>query len=466
MPPYCSGPTKRNGRTSSGAQRWRCTACGASTTVRYDDTAARFDEFLSWLLSKDTQLEMPGAGRTFRRRTAEFWEVWPMPVPDGEFHRVLFVDGIWLAERLVVLICCSEDRVVSWYMAQSENSRAWSALMEPIPAPDVVVTDGGSGFAKAVRAAWPRTKVQRCLFHAYAQVKRCTTTRPKLQAGRELYQIALDLTRIKTLHQAELWRERYLDWCGFWSDFLEDTTLVDGKRVYTHERLRKARRSLSSLVSAGTLFTFLDPELTKAGPLPYTNNKIEGGVNAQLRAVLRNHRGLTTLKRVKAVFWWCHAHSGDARTAKEKLATMPRDSDIDLLYDVYSASRKHDDGRPEWGDRAVWEELHRKDPFPFLCSITIRTCSGETHILSYKPLWIDSVFQPLSENGSIVADFCGAYWKPWQIRAVLFLSLRLAGIHRFRRRTLAFLLNRIQSHEEHRSQIPVVLGLARRSSHS
>ena len=247
-----------------------------------------------------------------------------MPVPDGELHRVLFVDGIWLAERLVVLICCSEDRVVSWYMAQSGNSRAWSALMDPIPAPDVVVTDGGSGFAKAVRATWPRTKVQRCVFHAFCQVKRCTTTRPKLQAGRELYGIALDLMHIETLHQAELWRERYLDWCGFWADFLEDTTLVDGRRVYTHERLRKARRSLSSLVSAGTLFTYLDPGLTKAGPLPYTNNKIEGGVNAQLRAVLRNHRGLTTLKRVKAVFWWCHAHSGDARTAREKLATMPR----------------------------------------------------------------------------------------------------------------------------------------------
>ena len=209
--PYCGGPTKRNGRTSSGAQRWRCAARGASTTVRYDDTAARFDEFLSWLLSKGTQLEMPGAGRTFRRRTAEFWEVWPMPVPDGEFHRVLFVDGIWLAERLVVLICCSEDRVVSWYMAQSENSRAWSALMDPIPAPDVVVTDGGSGFAKAVRATWPRTKVQRCVFHAFCQVKRCTTTRPKLQAGRELYGTALDLMHIETLHQAELWRERYLD---------------------------------------------------------------------------------------------------------------------------------------------------------------------------------------------------------------------------------------------------------------
>ena len=54
--PYCGGRTKRNGRTSSGSQRWRCTACGASTTVRYDDTATRLDEFLGWLLSKDSHV--------------------------------------------------------------------------------------------------------------------------------------------------------------------------------------------------------------------------------------------------------------------------------------------------------------------------------------------------------------------------------------------------------------------------
>ena len=157
--------------------------------------------------------------------------------------------------------------------------------MAPITAPDVVVTDGGSGFAKAVRETWPRTRVQRCAFHAFSQVKRYTTTRPKLQAGRELYLIARDLMGIETLHQAELWVERYLDWCGFWADFLEDRTVVDGRRVYTHERLRRARSSLSSLVSAGTLFTYLDPALAKAGPLPSTNNMIEGGVNSQLRAV-------------------------------------------------------------------------------------------------------------------------------------------------------------------------------------
>lgn len=264
-----------------------------------------------------------------------------MPVPDGELHRVLYVDGIWVARDLVVLICCSGERVVSWYMARSENSRAWSALMAPIPAPEVVVTDGGSGFAKAVRETWPRTRVQRCTFHAFSQVKRYTTTRPKLQAGRELYLIARDLMGIETLHQAELWVERYLDWCGFWADFLEDRTVVDGRRVYTHERLRRARSSLSSLVSAGTLFTYLDPALAKAGPLPSTNNMIEGGVNSQMRAVLRNHRGLTSVKRVKAVFWWCHAHSGGARGRRARSSPRCRPTRTSTSCSASTPPRRH-----------------------------------------------------------------------------------------------------------------------------
>ena len=149
-----------------------------------------------------------------------------MPVADGEWHRVLYVDGIWLARDLVVLICRSDERVVSWYMARSETSRAWPALMDPIPAPDVVVADGGTGFASAVRRSWPGTRVQRCVFHAFCQVKRYTTSRPRLQAGVELYGLAGDLLHLETLHQAELWVERYLQWCGFWADFLEDASVV------------------------------------------------------------------------------------------------------------------------------------------------------------------------------------------------------------------------------------------------
>lgn len=362
--PSCGAKMKRSGKTSAGRQRWRCPSCGASSTVRRDGDGDALREFLGWLMSKGSQREMPGQGRSFRRRAARFWEVWPMPVADGEWHRVLYVDGIWLARDLVVLICRSDEHVVSWYMARSETSRAWSALMDPIPAPDVVVSDGGSGFASAVRRSWPGTRVQRCVFHAFCQVRRYTTSRPRLQAGVELYGLAGDLLHLETPRQAELWVERYLQWCGFWADFLEDTSVIDGRRVFTHERLRKARSSLSRLVSEGTLFTYLDPALTEAGPLPSTNNAAES-LNARLREMLRNHRGMSLMRRVKAVFWWCHMHSGDTRTATEKLATMPTDEDIDFLYRTYSASPKRADGGPEWGDRAVWEELHRRDPFPW-----------------------------------------------------------------------------------------------------
>ncbi len=32
--PSCGAAMKRNGRTGAGSQRWRCRACGASTTAR------------------------------------------------------------------------------------------------------------------------------------------------------------------------------------------------------------------------------------------------------------------------------------------------------------------------------------------------------------------------------------------------------------------------------------------------
>ena len=158
----------------------------------------------------------------------------------------------------------------------------------------MVVTDGGSGFPKAVKQVWAGTAVQRCTFHAFCQVKRCTTTRPKLQAGKELYMLAKDLLCVKTLKQADLWVEHFMQWCEFWSDFLAQTSIVDGKKVYTHERLRKARRGLVTLINQGTLFAYLDPKLTAEEPMPAMNNRIEGGINTQLRALLRDHRGMRT----------------------------------------------------------------------------------------------------------------------------------------------------------------------------
>ena len=65
----CGSTMKRNGHTSSGATRWRCKGCGASLTHRIDNAAKRLAEFLDWLMGKGAQADLPGEGRTFRRRT-------------------------------------------------------------------------------------------------------------------------------------------------------------------------------------------------------------------------------------------------------------------------------------------------------------------------------------------------------------------------------------------------------------
>ena len=362
--PYCGSRVQKYGKTSAGRQRWHCLACGATFVNTIDNAAKLLEAFLAWLLSGTTQSEMPGEGRSFRRKTSRFWEMWPMPPVVEERHRVVYVDGIYLTRKIVVLIACTDEHVLGWYLARSENSKAYRALMRRIAPPLVAVTDGGDGFEKARRAEWPDTKVQRCAFHAFCQVKRYTTTRPKLQAGAELYAIAKALLHVETLRQAQDWTDSYMAWCREWAEFLDDKTVdANGEWEWTHLRLVKARSSLNRLISSGRLFTYLDPDLTADGPLPATNNRLEGGVNAQIRNMLRDHRGMSDLHRVKAVFWWCYMRTENPLPAAEMLRVMPTDDDIEAIYQERLQQPGRYDGPNEWGDGLVWSELHHSTPW-------------------------------------------------------------------------------------------------------
>ena len=119
----------------------------------------------------------------------------------------MFLDGIWLRREAVVLVAVAGGHVVAWHLARSECAASWAALMVRMPAPAMLVSDGSPGLAKAARAVWPGTHVQRCTFHAANQVKRCTTLNPRLDAGMELLGIANrlkdakdDASRIKHIH--------------------------------------------------------------------------------------------------------------------------------------------------------------------------------------------------------------------------------------------------------------------------
>ena len=114
----------------------------------------------------------------------------------------------------------------------------------------------------------------------------------------------------------------------------------NGKKRPTHERLLKAERSLLKLIRENTIFTYLDDDLKRDFSPPSMNNRIEGGVNSRLREMLRNHRGLSIERRIKAVYWWCYMHSPEPLSLSEILNIMPTDKSIAAIYKKMSEKQK------------------------------------------------------------------------------------------------------------------------------
>jgi len=151
------------------------------------------------------------------------------------------------------------------------------------------VLDGKRG----VRNVFSGIPVQMCQFHQVAIVNRYLTTRPILEAGKELRLIALQLTKLNENDFAKLLN----DWHAKWQDFLKEKTTnpFTNRWHYTHKRIRSAYRSLKT--NLPYLFVYQKyPELN----IPNTCNSIDGS-NTTLKNLLRNHRGMNRHNRYKMI---------------------------------------------------------------------------------------------------------------------------------------------------------------------
>lgn len=314
----------KNGRNRAGNQRWRCPSCGASSLRKREDRSQLFTllRFIDWLLGKDNQADADGTrtGRSFRRRTQWCWELRPRIKITGEVYDVLQIDGFNLRTGWCILVASCRGKVVASQWCSRESQAAWAALFQRLPAPRVVVCDGGPGLHAALNAHWPGTRIQRCLVHLQRNVRKYVTTKSKTAAGKGLWGLARKLTKVTTAEDAEEWTRLLLAWEG---EFLhltkartyrkEATEIPSWVRTtqtwwYTHQRLRSGHQVLRRVIRSGHLFTFLDPKLAALG-VPSTTNEIEGGINSQMRLLLLHHRGMREAHQRRAIEWWLYLHS-------------------------------------------------------------------------------------------------------------------------------------------------------------
>lgn len=223
-------------------------------------------------------------------------------------HHTVILDGIHIGS-LVCLIARTTEYVIAWYWAPYESSNTWSELLQTIPQPGFVVCDGQKGILLAIARCWPDTRVQRCLFHIWLNVRSKLTLRPKTAAGQDFLRLTRALWQVRAEADVLIWQRQFRAWESRYGNFVKQRTYVRDPKPnqrrwwYTHGRLRSAYRQLHKLQEQQQLFTYVyntDPRL------PRTTNHMEGGINSQLRTKLKLHRGLSDDHQRRLVEWYLY----------------------------------------------------------------------------------------------------------------------------------------------------------------
>lgn len=329
----CGSKLVKNGRHPSGTQRWRCPACGSSSVRRRPDVTKReqLRRFVTWLVGKTTQAEVDGttSGRTFRRTTAWCWDLVPTLGPVETIHHAVLVDGIWIGTWCLLIALSDTGRVLAWQWCARESTAAWTALLTQIPAPGILVSDGGSGLPSALRQAWPETKHQRCLFHLQMNITRHLTRNPRTDAGKALRRLVMDLGGIREEEAAIDWQLKLEQWWQTFGHLTRERTMFrNGQWGFTHDRLRKAWLLIRLVVRKNLLFTHI------IYGNPRTTSALEG-LNAQIRDLLRRHRGMTEQHRRRAVEWFLVLHE------------LPLEQALDLAHPATPAARQPPTEEPD-----------------------------------------------------------------------------------------------------------------------
>lgn len=152
-----------------------------------------------------------------------------------------------------------------------------------------VVCDGRRGLF----TAFPGIPVQMCQFHQIQIVTRYITRHPKLEAGKELRNLVLLLTKTDK-ESFCFWLSR---WHVKWKDFLQERVYDPEKKrnKYRHRKLRSAYRSLET--NLPYLFTFYD-HLERN--MPNTTNILDGHF-AMIKEKTSVHRGTNTARKKKII---------------------------------------------------------------------------------------------------------------------------------------------------------------------
>jgi hypothetical protein len=168
----------------------------------------------------------------------------------------------------------------------------------------------------------------------------------------------MNLSEVHDEDPAIGWQLQLEQWWQTFGHLTRERSMFrNGQWGFTHDRLRKAWLLIRKVVRDGVLFTWI------IYGNPRTTSPLEGGINSQLRDLLRRHRGMNDAHRRRAVEWFLvlqqlpleHALTlATARPVTTTSETEPEPENEPLGPALYGTGLDHSEGlwlRSGWAGR-------------------------------------------------------------------------------------------------------------------
>jgi len=233
------------------------------------------------------------------KRIRRYWLSQKPPQELGDLSQMKYVlfDATYFGKDHC-FICCmnaTNQTIISSFYTKNERSdsvRIWLDLLKSKGlCPLFVTLDGETAFFIKIQAVWPKTHIQRCLYHLKRKAFKLLRKKPKLETAIELKELLKTLCGIASHEEKETFLARYDDWLGKYKKTANIASAETPNIKKTIILIHNARPYL---------FTYLDdPNIHK------TNNALEGFFS-RLKADYWRHRGLTRKHRKSYLAWYCY----------------------------------------------------------------------------------------------------------------------------------------------------------------
>lgn len=169
-------------------------------------------------------------------RTRPLEAVWPIVYFDGIVVHVRGKNGHISPHTMHVALGVNLDghkELLGLWLGENEGAKFWLAVLTDLKnrgLDDIFIAciDGLSGFAEAIHAAYPQTKVQLCIVHLVRAALRYTTDKDGREVARDLKKIYTAATILEAERElenfAQAWDEKYPTiakmWRAKWPDII------------------------------------------------------------------------------------------------------------------------------------------------------------------------------------------------------------------------------------------------------